>query len=88
MVIVAGYVIVRSGERERFLAGSFEPMKLARRTEGCRSFVVAPDPLVEDRVNIYEEWESEPLLQAFRENGPDDTLTALITEARVQQYQV
>jgi hypothetical protein len=33
---------------------------------------VAADPIEPDRVNIYEEWESEEALLTFRGAGPDE----------------
>jgi len=33
-------------------------------------FVVSADPLEPDRVNVYEQWESDAELEAFRGEGP------------------
>ncbi len=88
MIIVAGHLIIRTGERERFLSASLEPMKVARRTQGCREFVVAADPLIADRVNVFEEWESEELLHAFRESGPEDSMIDLVVNANVREHRV
>ena len=49
-------------------------MVQARRTKGCRDFVVAADPLEPGRVNVHEEWESEAELEAFRGSGPEPDL--------------
>jgi quinol monooxygenase YgiN len=53
-----------------FLSASLEAVTLARRTRGCRDFVVAADPIEPDRVNVYEEWESEEALLAARGDRP------------------
>lgn len=88
MVIVSGFLRIRPGRRDAFLALSRAPMIEARKVEGCRAFVVAPDPLEDDRVNVYEEWETESALRAFRRGGPGPELTALIAGAEVRRHQI
>jgi quinol monooxygenase YgiN len=87
-IIVAGQIEVQPGQRQRFLDGSQMAMRLARETTGCEDFVVAADPLDEQRVNVFEVWRSRQALHDFRDAGPDDGLTALIVRARVREYEV
>jgi quinol monooxygenase YgiN len=87
-IIVAGQIVVKPGQRQRFLDKSQEAMRLARSTAGCEDFVVAADPLDEQRVNVFEIWSSHKALHAFRDEGPDDGLSALIVRARVHEYEV
>jgi hypothetical protein len=63
-------------------------MVKARRAVGCRDFVVAADPLEDDRVNVYEEWESEAALVAFRGAGPGDEMGSPILRADVQRHRI
>ncbi len=70
MIIVSGRLYVRPGDRPAFLTRSAEALAQARRWPGCRDFVVAADPVEPDRVNVYEEWETEDALLAFRGDGP------------------
>lgn len=86
MIIVAGRLYVRTGTRAEFLARSTEAMVQARRTPGCGDFVVAADPLEDDRVNVYEAWSSASALAAFRGSGPGDDLSALIVKAAVTEH--
>ena len=88
MIIVSGRINVRPGAREEFLRLSTEAMVAARQTEGCRDFVVAADPIDPDRVNVYEEWESEETLQKFRGEGPGEDLSSMITTAEVAEHVV
>jgi len=88
MVIVAGQLTIMDGQREAFLDASKQAMAQARHTPGCRDFVVAADPLVQNRVNVYEEWETDEDLQRFRGTGPDDTLTELIVSASVNEHHI
>lgn len=85
MIIVSGRIFVKSGARDQFPTASAKPMAAARIAPGCIDFVVAPDPIDAERVNIYEEWEAESQLQQFREGGPSDDLSALIARAEVKQ---
>jgi len=88
MIIVAGKIYVRSGARHEFLTSSFEAVVQARKASGCRDFVVSADPLENDRVNVYEEWESEAALLAFRGSGPASDLTAVIVRFDVSRHVV
>ena len=49
---------------------------------------MAADPIEADRVNVYEEWESEEALLAFRGAGPDEGLTSSIVRADVARHVV
>jgi quinol monooxygenase YgiN len=86
MIIVSGKIYVRSEERERFLTSSVEAVAQARQSLGCRDFVVAADPLEADRVNVYEEWESEEALLKFRGGGPDQNMQSSIVRAAVYRH--
>jgi len=60
----------------------------ARRTNGWRDFIVAADPVELDRVNVYEEWESEDALLRFRGDGPGEDLSSSIVRAKVARHLV
>jgi quinol monooxygenase YgiN len=87
-IIVAGRIDIQPGQRQRFLDGSLEAMRLARETTGCEDFVVAADPIDPHRVNVFEGWHSRQALLAFRDTGPDDGLASLIVRARVREHEV
>jgi quinol monooxygenase YgiN len=86
VIIVSGRIYVRAGARQEFLTSSAEAVVQARSAPGCRDFVVAADPIEPDRVNGYEEWESEAALLAFRGDGPSQDLSALILRADVSRH--
>ena len=88
MIIVAGRLYVRAERREAFLAASAVAVKAARRSAGCLDFVVAADPIEPDRVNIYERWDTEASLMAFRGEGPSSELTSEILRADVERHYV
>ena len=88
MIIVSGRMTIRPGERSAFLAVSRHATEAARRTAGCRDFIVAADPLEDDRVNVYKEWESADALLAFRGGGPDTGTADLIVDAHVRRHAI
>ena len=88
MIIVSGRIYVRPGARQDFLTSSLEAVAQARGSLGCRDFVVAADPIESDRVNVYEEWESEEALLTFRGNGPGQDLSSSIVRADVSRHVV
>lgn len=88
MIIVSGTIQLQPGQGPAFLAASMPAMVAARRASGCGAFVVAPDPIQPDLVNVYEEWDTEDSLRSFRGDGPASDLRALIAEAHVRLHQV
>lgn len=86
MIIVSGKIYLRPGTREDFLSSSLDAMVQARGSHGCRDFVVAADPIEPDCVNVYEEWESEDALLAFRGAGPGEDLSSKIVRANVRRH--
>lgn len=88
MIIVSGRIHVSPGRRDAFLLAARDAVMRARRAAGCGDFVVAADPLEPDRVNVYEEWDSEAELEAFRGAGPEPELNAAIVHADVARHHV
>ena len=88
MIIVSGQIYVHPEARQGFLTSSLDAVLQARRSSGCRDFVVAADPVEPDRVNVYEEWDSEEALLAFRGAGPAPDLRASIVRANVFRHVV
>ena len=88
MIIVSGRLYVSRGQRDAFLAASRTAVIEARQAAGCRDFVVAADPIEPDRVNVYEEWESDNQLEAFRGAGPEPELMRVIERADVHRHRV
>jgi quinol monooxygenase YgiN len=86
MIIVSGRIVVKPGSRATFLKATDKVVATARAAEGCRDFVIAADPLEKDRVNIYEEWESEAALMKFRGSGPPQDLRAHMVKAEIARH--
>lgn len=66
MVIIAGAIYVRPEDRDAYLTATAEVAILARSIDGCHDFVQAADPIEAGRINVFERWESDELVERFR----------------------
>jgi quinol monooxygenase YgiN len=55
---------------------------------GCLDFSITADSSNPARIRVYERWEDEAQLLAFRGSGPSDDQQAAIVSADVQRYEV
>jgi quinol monooxygenase YgiN len=88
MVIVAGHLVVDPDARESYLTDCVSVVRQARSTLGCLDFVIAADLVDPSRINIFERWESQAAVEAFRGSGPSDEQGAAIRAASVAEYDV
>jgi quinol monooxygenase YgiN len=88
MVIVAGQITVEPDEREEYLAGCVSVVQQARDAAGCLDFAISADLVDPARINIFERWESQSAVEAFRGEGPDDDQSVAILAAVVAEYDV
>ena len=88
MVIVAGHITVEPQQRESYLAGCVSVVEQARGTAGCLDFAISADLIDPGRVNVFERWESQAAVDAFRDSGPSDEQGASIRSASVAEYDV
>jgi quinol monooxygenase YgiN len=88
VVIVAGHVIVDRAERDGYLAGCQPVVEQARSAPGCLDFAISADLLDAARVNIFERWESQSAVEAFRGSGPSDEQAGAMVSAAVAEYDV
>ena len=86
MVIVAGHLVVDPDERAAYLDGCRAVVEAARATEGCLDFAISADGVDPGRVNVYERWESQDSVEAFRGDGVPDDQAAAIRSASVAEY--
>jgi quinol monooxygenase YgiN len=88
MVIVAGQIFVDPDERERYLAGCVDVVEQARRAPGCADFAISADLIDPSRINVFERWETQAAVEAFRGSGPSDEQSTAILAASVSEYDV
>ena len=86
MIIVAGSIRIKPGQREAFLGLARGAIEEARAAEGCLDFAVSADVVDPDRVNIFERWQSVEALEGFRGSGMDDGQIAMIAGGSVRRY--
>jgi quinol monooxygenase YgiN len=88
MVIVAGHLIVDPQQRQSYLADCAGVVEQARRAPGCLDFSITADLLDPRRIAIFERWESQAAVEAFRGSGPSDEQGAAMLAASVAEYDV
>jgi quinol monooxygenase YgiN len=87
MLIVAGNLSVRPEDRDPWVEAHRETLKIARAAPGCLDLFVCADPVDERRVNMFELWESEEALEAWRAVA-DPPPKPKILSAKVMKYQI
>ncbi|MEV4382241.1 antibiotic biosynthesis monooxygenase family protein [Streptosporangium sp. NPDC049644] len=88
MIIISGWIRVDPGARDSYLRGCVSVVEQARASSGCLDFALSADLVEADRINVYERWESEESLDAFRGSGPGDDQTEMIRDAEVLRYRI
>jgi quinol monooxygenase YgiN len=86
MVIVAGHIAVEPQQRESYLAGCVSVVEKARGTAGCLDFAITADLIDPGRVNIFERWESQAAVKAFRKSASRNKQGAAMLSASVAEY--
>ena len=88
MVIVAGHITVEPQERESYVAGCVSVVDQARGAAGCLDFAITADLVDPGRVNIFERWESQAAVDAFRRSGPRRRRRPAMLSASVDEYDI
>jgi quinol monooxygenase YgiN len=88
MVIVAGFLVVEPLQRENYLTECRDVVRQARQTPGCLEYSISADLLDPDRIDIFERWQSQAAVEAFRGGGPSDGQQVVIMSASVSEYDV
>lgn len=89
MIIVAGALFVAPEERGEYLAHTFDVAVTARAAPGCLDFVQAADPVDPARINIFERWETDEDVEAFRSAGDAPPVRLpVIVRAEVSRYRI
>ena len=61
-IIVMGWIDFEAGVREQWLQRATDMMAVTRLEPGCITYVLVADPLIDNRVRIFEQWESQEAL--------------------------
>jgi quinol monooxygenase YgiN len=88
MLIVAGHITVDPEKRESYLEASAKIVEKARAAAGCLDFAMTADLLDPGRLNLFERWESQEAVKAFRKRAPRHKHAAAILSGSVDEYDV
>lgn len=88
MVIVAGHLIIDPAQRDAYVTSCAPVVEAARSAPGCLDFTVTADTIDPTRVIVYERWEDDAQLLAFREGGPSEEQAIAIRDAEVRRYTI
>jgi quinol monooxygenase YgiN len=88
MVIVAGHVTVEPQQRESYLAGCVIIVERAREAASCLDVAITADLVDPGRVNLYERWDSQAALEAFRRSGPPFEHGATMLSVSAAEYDI
>ena len=88
MIIVSGWLRVAAADRAPYLESCREVIVATRAAPGCIDFHLSADPIDDERINVFEQWESAAAVEAFRGSGPSDEQQSIITGARVEQHEI
>jgi heme-degrading monooxygenase HmoA len=87
VLIIAGYLYVHPEERDRWVDAHHEVVQRARSQPGCIDLYFSADPVEPGRVNMFEQWETEDHLEAWRAIA-DPPPKPEILRADVQKHQI
>jgi quinol monooxygenase YgiN len=87
-VVVAGHLMVEPENRDDYLSTCVEVVRQARAAAGCLDFAISADVLDPGRINVYERWDSQSAVEAFRGSGPSDEQGAATISASVAEFDV
>lgn len=88
MIIIAGKLYVAPEQRDDYLAATADVAIKARQFSGCLDFVQAADPVEPGRINIYEQWQSDEDVLAFRASGGSQPSLPKVQKADVKKYRI
>ena len=88
MVIVAGHIIVAPEDREAYLASCVSVVEKARVAAGCLDFAITADLVDPGRVNVFERWQSQADVEAFRGDGVSSEQSAAMIGGSVAEYDI
>ena len=88
MLIIAGHLVVAPDDRDAYVAGCVPVVEAARAAPGCLDFSITADTADPARVLVYERWEDEDQLLAFRGSGPSEEQEGAVLDADVKRYSI
>ncbi len=88
MLIIAGKLYVAKADRDRFVEGHRDVVAKSREADGCLDVAISPDLIEDNRVNMFELWESQEKLDAWRKVAPAPDVQIQIEGGDVQKHEI
>ena len=88
MLIIAGKLYVDPEHREEYLASLEEVIRRARTQPGCLDCVIAADPIEGDRINQFEQWESEERFASWQAVVDPPSQVTEVLDENVRKYEI
>lgn len=89
VLIIAGHLdIDPAADRDAYVADCRAVVEAARAAPGCLAFSISADIVDPGRVWVFERWEDEAQLLAFRGSGPSGSQQDAVVGADVKRYGV
>jgi quinol monooxygenase YgiN len=85
-VIVAGWIIVDPKRRDDVVASFEHLVARARKAPGCLDFVMGADPVDAARINLFEFWQSQKDLNAWRRVARSPKPVTRVLRTEVQKH--
>jgi quinol monooxygenase YgiN len=85
-VIVAGWYTVDPEKRDAVVESFKDLMLRARRAPGSLDLAITTDPIDPSRINIFEFWQSEKALKAWRAVSKPPKRIARMVRVEVQKH--
>ena len=88
MLIIAGKVYVAAEQRDEYVTSFKEFVRRTRHEPGLLDFVIAADNIEDNRVNIFELWESKEQMDEFRARAETPANTIEMLDEDVKKYEI
>lgn len=87
-VIVAGWYTVQPDQRQAVVESFKDLVQRARTAPGCLDFSITADPIDPSRINMFEFWQSEKTLNAWRKVSKPPRRMAKMLQVEVRKHVV
>ncbi|MBC8142307.1 MAG: antibiotic biosynthesis monooxygenase [Armatimonadetes bacterium] len=88
MIIIAGKEYVAADQRDAYVASFQDFVRRTRNEPGLLDFIIAADPIEDDRVNMFELWASKEQLDDFRGRAESPEPTIEVMRQDVKKYEI
>ena len=88
MIIVAGWYTVAPEDRDAVVESHTDLMARARQARGNLDLSISADPVVPGRINMFELWESEEALNAWRAVAQPPAQQSKILGGDIQKHSI